>query len=539
MIRCAALVAMCVALVAPLALAQVTYTSQNRRIAASASGEVARSAPNFEPWSDTVSRSTTNASAEASQTSQLGSFAASLSHSARASTSPFFGSSSASSTCTFTFTPLDTTTAKIVGTGAPGSSFSLNGPGVRLAESAGAGGSSWDIAVVLEAGQSYTFASSLSGFNNYFSSLNLTLTFVVQSRAFSYQGVVRDASGQPISTPTDLEFRLFNHPNLGDGQVGSTITANAVPVANGLFTQNLDFGDVFNGEARWLEVSVRNPAGSGAFTPVLPRTPILGVPQSSYAIRAAIAILAESATHAENAAAAASVPWSGITDVPSNVSDAYSPWHVAGGGISFADSVGIGSPAPLAKLEVNAVGQDGLYVHTNNSSPWAIRIGNDAVSDQNFKTGMYVADTGLFRVTTRAGLPNGTYTQLGTNGAWTAPSDARLKTDVTPADGLLSAALRLRPVNFKWIADGPRGKADFGLIAQEVKDVLPVLVTGDEHADMLTLNYSQLSVVAIGAIQEQQAQIKALRDQNDAKQREIDDLKARLERLERAAERSK
>jgi hypothetical protein len=419
---------------------------------------------------------------------------------------------------------LVTRTAKIEGTGAPGSGFSLNGPGVSLAESAGANGSTWDISVVLEAGQSYTFASSLSASGNYDSSLNLTLTFAVQSRRFSYQGVVRDASGQPISTPTDLEFRLFNNPNLGDGQVGSTITANAVPVANGLFTQNLDFGDVFNGEARWLEVSVRNPAGSGAFTPVLPRTPILSVPYASHAL------LADTAT---------SAPWAGLTGVPSNVSDAYSPWHVAGGGISFADRVGIGSPAPLAKLEVNAVGQDGLYVHTNNSSPWAIRIGNDAVSDQNFKTGMYVADTGLFRVTTKAGSPSGTYAQLGTNGAWTALSDARLKADVTPADGLLSAALRLRPVNFKWLADGPRGKADFGLLAQEVKDVLPVLVTGDEHADMLTLNYSQLSVVAIGAIQEQQAQIKTLRDQNDAKQRDIDNLKARLERLERAAERSK
>lgn len=523
MIRCAALVVMCAALAAPLALAQVMYTSQSRSIAAAAGGanpgSIESAAPDFEPWSETVSRSFDFGfvNSQARQASQLGPLEASLSHSvqSRVVGSGTGASASASSNCTFTLTPLVTRTARIQGTGAPGSGFSLIGPGVNLTQSAGANGSTWDVSVVLQAGQSYTFASSLSGSGNYQSALDLTLTFAVQSHVFSYQGVVRDASGQPISTPTDMEFRLFSHPTLGDGQVGPTVTANAVPVTNGVFTQTLDFGDVFNGEARWLEVRVRNPAGSGAFTPVLPRTLILSVP---YASNAAHAITATKAEYA---------PWSGLSGVPANVRDAYSPWLVANGGISFADSVGIGLPAPLAKLEVNAVNRDGLYVHTNNSSPWAIRIGNDAVADQNFKTGMYVADTGLFRVTTRAGSPNGTYAQLGTNGVWTALSDARLKSDVTHADGLLSAALRLRPVSFKWLADGPRGKADFGLIAQEVRDVLPVLVTGDEDKDMLTVNYSQLSVVAIGAIQE-------LKAENDRKQREIDDLKARLERLEAA-----
>jgi hypothetical protein len=82
--------------------------------------------------------------------------------------------------------------------------------------------------------------------------------------------------------------------------------------------------------------------------------------------------------------------------------------------------------------------------------------------------------------------------------------------------------MKLRPVNFRWKGDGAE---DFGLIAQEVRAVLPKLVTGDESKDSLTLNYSQLSVVAIGAIQEQQSRIDALASENA-------ELKARLERLE-------
>jgi predicted RNase H-like nuclease (RuvC/YqgF family) len=88
-------------------------------------------------------------------------------------------------------------------------------------------------------------------------------------------------------------------------------------------------------------------------------------------------------------------------------------------------------------------------------------------------------------------------------------------------------------VRFKWIGDGA---SDFGVIAQELRSVLPEAVTGDESKDSLTVNYSKLSVVAIGAIQDQQAQIKVLREQNEAKQREIEDLRDRLERLERAVE---
>ena len=65
--------------------------------------------------------------------------------------------------------------------------------------------------------------------------------------------------------------------------VAGPLTNSATGVANGLFTATLDFGPgVFTGPARWLELDVRTN-GSGAFTLLLPRQPLLPMP---YAIMA-------------------------------------------------------------------------------------------------------------------------------------------------------------------------------------------------------------------------------------------------------------
>ncbi|MBY0113139.1 MAG: hypothetical protein K2Y21_09970 [Phycisphaerales bacterium] len=53
--------------------------------------------------------------------------------------------------------------------------------------------------------------------------------------------------------------------------------------------------------------------------------------------------------------------------------------------------------------------------------------------------------------------------------------------------------------------------------------MLPALV--DSGSEMLTLDYSTLGVVAVGAVQEQQKQIDKLADENR-------ELRERLERLE-------
>src|SRR3989440_2417327 len=95
-------------------------------------------------------------------------------------------------------------------------------------------------------------------------------------------------------------------------------------------------------------------------------------------------------------------------------------------------------------------------------------------------------------------------------GTFSNPSDARLKTGITNLHYGLSEVMRLRPVTWTW-KDRPGGKTGLGLIAQDVKPVLPELVEqGTDKDHMLSMNYIGLLPIVIKAIQEQQANVTGL-----------------------------
>jgi len=195
--------------------------------------------------------------------------------------------------------------------------------------------------------------------------------------------------------------------------------------------------------------------------------------------------------------------------------------------------IGLTNPSPDVRLEISK---------QSVGSGWHMYLSNPGAPTQFNRTGMRVSDVGFFEIT--PAINSGQFARLSGAGNWTAVSDARLKTDISPAQGTLDAALKLRPVNFRWIKDG---KQDTGLIAQEVQSVLPGFVFGDEKREMLTVDYAHLSVIAIGALQEMHHELKAeneaLRaellkqavrrtEEASAKQRELDELKKRLELIE-------
>ena len=68
---------------------------------------------------------------------------------------------------------------------------------------------------------------------------------------------------------------------------------------------------------------------------------------------------------------------------------------------------------------------------------------------------------------------------------------------------------KLNPVAYNWKADG---KADEGLIAQEVKELVPNAVSGSEE-DMYQMDYSKLVTHLVKAVQEQQEQIESLKSE--------------------------
>jgi hypothetical protein len=84
-------------------------------------------------------------------------------------------------------------------------------------------------------------------------------------------------------------------------------------------------------------------------------------------------------------------------------------------------------------------------------------------------------------------------------------SDARLK-DVTGKARGLEVINELNPVAYNWKADG---KADEGLIAQEVKELVPNAVSGSEE-EMYQMDYSKLVVHLVAGMKEQQTLIESL-----------------------------
>lgn len=101
---------------------------------------------------------------------------------------------------------------------------------------------------------------------------------------FTYQGYLED-TGVPLDNATcDFQFKLFAS-STGTDQVGSTLSRTE-SVNNGFFTVSapLDFGsNAFNGNERFLEISVSCPTGSGSYETLSPRQAILPTP---YAINA-------------------------------------------------------------------------------------------------------------------------------------------------------------------------------------------------------------------------------------------------------------
>lgn len=96
--------------------------------------------------------------------------------------------------------------------------------------------------------------------------------------AFTYQGQLK-SGGNPVNDSCD--FQLYLYDSLaGTGQIGSVANRPGIQVMNGYFTiTNLDFGGAaFTGEARWLRIDVRCPAGSGSYATLTPRQPLTPAP---------------------------------------------------------------------------------------------------------------------------------------------------------------------------------------------------------------------------------------------------------------------
>jgi hypothetical protein len=95
-------------------------------------------------------------------------------------------------------------------------------------------------------------------------------------------------------------------------------------------------------------------------------------------------------------------------------------------------------------------------------------------------------------------------------------SSVRYKNNIHPFIPGLNLIKRLRPVSFKWKSDG---SLDFGLVAEEIAELEPLLVSRNRDGAIEGVKYDRVGVVLVNAVQEQQQQIdkqkKEIQGQND------------------------
>jgi hypothetical protein len=102
--------------------------------------------------------------------------------------------------------------------------------------------------------------------------------------AFTYQGRLIDVD-ELADGLYDFQFKLYDDIAKGK-QVGTDVNVVDVDVNDGYFTVRLDFGSVFDGDKRWLEIGVRPGYldDPNAYTTLSPRQEVTAAPYALYAV---------------------------------------------------------------------------------------------------------------------------------------------------------------------------------------------------------------------------------------------------------------
>ena len=135
------------------------------------------------------------------------------------------------------------------------------------------------------------------------------------------------------------------------------------------------------------------------------------------------------------------------------------------------------------------------------------------------KTGLTMSNNNTGTVTQIAffqtGTQRGSITTDNSTTAYNTSSDYRLKENIQPMTGALAKVAALKPVTYKWKANGSDGE---GFIAHELAEVVPQAVTGEKDAVDAEgkpvyqgIDTSFLVATLTAAIQEQQAIINQLK----------------------------
>lgn len=211
-----------------------------------------------------------------------------------------------------------------------------------------------------------------------FGLLALLMASVTYAQPFTYQGFLKDG-GNPANGNYNMTFRLFSV--VTGGTALATVGPVSVSVSNGLFTRELNFGSVWDGADRWLEIQV------GATT----LSPRIKIDPTPYAIHASTAATANpigvsggdlsgsypnpTVARLQGRSVANTAPnsgdilkWNGSSWAPSaDLRDAF--WQASGSNIFYsAGNVGIGTSSPNRPLTIQGTGASSQWLQFIDST---------------------------------------------------------------------------------------------------------------------------------------------------------------------------
>jgi hypothetical protein len=152
-----------------------------------------------------------------------------------------------------------------------------------------------------------------------------------------------------------------------------------------------------------------------------------------------------------------------------------------------------------------------------------IRIGTGGTHTKTFIAGISGVTTGLAAVPVLIDA-NG---QLGT-----ASSSRRYKFDINSLDASTDGLMRLRPVTFRYLAQGDNAPLQYGLIAEEVAEVYPEMVTRNKDGEVETVMYQFLAPMLLNEVQKEHRQIEEQQKTIDALNTTLARVMQRVEQLE-------
>jgi hypothetical protein len=148
-----------------------------------------------------------------------------------------------------------------------------------------------------------------------------------------------------------------------------------------------------------------------------------------------------------------------------------------------------------------------------------IKIGTQGTQATAFMagiSGVTVANSAAVLIDTSTG-------QLGT-----VSSSRRYKADIQPMGDASSSLMRLRPVTFHYKKpyDDGTNAIQYGLIAEEVAEVLPGLAVFNKDGQPETVKYHLLPGLLLNEVQKQQKIIASQAEQMAALRQDVDNLRA-------------